>query len=68
MVFNSLAGEALTKKVAERMATEDFEKLIQSEIVASATGEKLTNEKFLQKYAQKDECFLMTKKKGVSCQ
>ena len=59
MVLNGLAGEELTKKVAERMATEDFEKLIQSEVVASAIGDKLTNEKFLQKYATKDDAMIM---------
>ena len=41
------------------MATEDFEKLIQSEVVASAIGDKLTNEKFLQKYATKDDAMIM---------
>ena len=57
-VSNGLAGEELTKKVAKRMATDEYRALVDSEVVASLIGERLTNEKFLQKYATKDDAII----------
>lgn len=59
---NGLRGDALKKKVAERMATEEHKELIDSEVVARIVGDRMTNEKFLQRYAQKDDA--MIKKLG----
>lgn len=53
-----LTGEAITKKVAEKMATEDHKELIKSEVVAKLIGLRLNNEKFLQRYAQKDDAMI----------
>ncbi len=53
-----LTGEAITKKVAERMATEDYKDLIESEVVAKLIGLRLNNEKFLKKYATKDDAMI----------
>ena len=53
-----LTGEAITKKVAERMATEEHKELIKSEVVAKLIGLRLNNEKFLKKYATKDDAMI----------
>ena len=53
-----LTGEAITKMVAEKMATEDHKELIKSEVVAKLIGLRLNNEKFLQKYATKDDAMI----------
>ena len=55
---NGLSGDTLTKKVAERMATEEYKALVESEVVASLIGKRLTNEKFLKKYATKDDAMI----------
>ena len=53
-----LVGDAITKKVAERMATEEHRELIESEVVAKLIGLRLNNEKFLKKYATKDDAMI----------
>lgn len=50
-----LSEEAAKKKAAEVMATDEFKALIDSEIVARLVGERLLDEKFLNRYAQKDD-------------
>ena len=53
-----LTGDAVTKKVAERMATKEHGALIESEVVAKLIGLRLNNEKFLKKYATKDDAMI----------
>ena len=48
----------IKKKVAERMATEEHRELIKSEVVAKLIGLRLNNEKFLKKYATKDDAMI----------
>ena len=56
------AGEGETKsvdeiaeRVAERMSTEEYKKLIDSEVTASLVGKALNSDKLLQRYAKRDE-------------
>lgn len=53
-----LTGDAAEKKAAERMATEEYKELIKSEVVAKLIGLRLNNEKFLKKYATKDDAMI----------
>ena len=50
--------EEIKKKVAERMATEDHKKLIDSEVTAKLAGQALNNERFLKRYADRDKKFI----------
>ena len=52
---NGVAEADIEKVVAERMATDEFKALIESEIVAKYVGKALNNEKLLKKYADKDK-------------
>ena len=44
--------------VKEKISSDNFKKLVESEIVAKYTGEALNNEKLLKKYADKDKKFI----------
>jgi hypothetical protein len=52
---SGVAEADIEKAVAERMATDKFKALIDSEIVAKYVGKALNNEKLLKKYADKDK-------------
>ncbi len=55
---SGVAEADIEKAVAERMATDEFKALINSEIVAKYVGKALNNEKLLRKYADKDKKFI----------
>ncbi len=48
----------IKKKVAERMTTEEYKKLIDSEVTAKLVGKALNNERFLKRYADRDKTIL----------
>lgn len=50
--------EGVKKYVADKMATEEYKALIESEVVAKYVGQALNNEKLLKKYADKDKKFI----------
>jgi hypothetical protein len=47
--------DEIAARVRERMESEEYKSLIDSEIVASLVGEGLKNERFLKRYAEKDD-------------
>ena len=58
-IKQGLDAEGVKKYVADKMATEEYKALIESEIVAKYVGQALNNEKLLKKYADKDKKFIV---------
>ncbi len=53
-----ISDAEIQKRVADRMATDKYKALIDSEVTATLAGQALNNERFLKRYADRDKKFI----------